>query len=253
MQADNLNEAIKLVNGTPYGLTSGLESLSKKEMDHWKNSVIAGNLYFNRSTTGAIVQRQPFGGVKASSFGFGMKAGGPNYIRQFINLKTKKRSLIEIEKEFKSIYKEHFSVETDCLKIRGQHNVFRYIKTNKIVVLTDHKTKKEDLEIVLLSCKITEVPYEIVSIDKNNTLGHQTIKRDKLISLLNTIDLKTRFRSLIQRLPEDFLRECHKKNISIYNRPPCTNGRFELLNYFREQSLSINFHRYGNLMGETNL
>lgn len=253
MQADNLKEAIKLVNGTPYGLTSGLESLSKKEVDHWKNRVIAGNLYVNRSTTGAIVQRQPFGGVKASSFGFGMKAGGPNYTRQFINLNTTKKSLIEIEKEFKSIYEDHFSKETDCSKIRGQHNVFRYIKANKIIILTDHKTKKEDLEIVLLSCKITEVPYEIVSTDKNNTLGHQTINRDKLISLLNTIDLKTRFRSLIQRLHEDFLRECHKKNISIYNRPPCTNGRFELLNYFSEQSLSINFHRYGNLMGETNL
>jgi RHH-type proline utilization regulon transcriptional repressor/proline dehydrogenase/delta 1-pyrroline-5-carboxylate dehydrogenase len=104
-----------------------------------------------------------------------------------------------------------------------------------------------------LSCKITKVPYEIVSTDKNNTLGHQIINRDKLINLLNTIDLKTRFRSLIQRLPEEFLRECHKKNISIYNRSPCTNGRFELLNYYREQSLSINFHRYGNLMGETNL
>ena len=253
MQADNLKEAIKLVNGTPYGLTSGLESLSKKEVDDWKNRVIAGNLYVNRSTTGAIVQRQPFGGVKASSFGFGMKAGGPNYIRQFINLKTKKSSLLKIENNFKTVYKEHFSRETDCSKIRGQHNIFRYIKANKIIILTDDKTKKEDLEIVLLSCKITKVPYEIVSTDKNNTLGHQIINRDKLISLLNTIDLKTRFRSLIQRLPEEFLRECYKKNISIYNRPPCTNGRFELLNYYREQSLSINFHRYGNLMGETNL
>ncbi len=40
----------------------------------------AGNLYVNRGITGAIVQRQPFGGWKRSSVGAGTKAGGPNYL-----------------------------------------------------------------------------------------------------------------------------------------------------------------------------
>lgn len=253
MKADNLDEAIKLVNGSYFGLTSGLESLSKKEVNHWKNKVRAGNLYANRSTTGAIVQRQPFGGIKASSFGFGMKAGGPNYIRQFINIKAKKSSSLEIERSFKTIYKEHFSKEKDYSKTRGQHNIFRYRKASKIIILINEKTKQEDLEIVLISCRVTQIPFELLSLNKNNKLTQKTISIDKLTSLLDHIDENTRFRSLIEKLPHEFMKECHQRNISIYNRTPCSNGRMELLNYFNEQSLSINFHRYGNLMGETNI
>src|SRR5690606_19291254 len=84
MKAANLQEAVKLANGVEYGLTSGLESLDSDEINYWKQHLMAGNLYVNRPTTGAIVQRQPFGGIKASSFGFGMKAGGQNYVLQFM-------------------------------------------------------------------------------------------------------------------------------------------------------------------------
>ncbi|MCA9258399.1 MAG: bifunctional proline dehydrogenase/L-glutamate gamma-semialdehyde dehydrogenase, partial [Planctomycetales bacterium] len=76
MCAHNLDEAINLVNETGYGLTSGLESLDDREHEQWQESVQAGNLYINRSTTGAIVYRQPFGGFGLSSVGPGVKAGG---------------------------------------------------------------------------------------------------------------------------------------------------------------------------------
>ena len=52
-----------------YGLTSGLHSLDVDEMHTWLRRIEAGNLYVNRVITGAIVQRQPFGGWKASLFG----------------------------------------------------------------------------------------------------------------------------------------------------------------------------------------
>ncbi len=80
-----LAEAIDLVNATGYGLTSGLESLDDREQQQWQAGLRAGNLYINRPTTGAIVLRQPFGGMGKSCFGPGMKAGGPNYVAQFIN------------------------------------------------------------------------------------------------------------------------------------------------------------------------
>ena len=76
----NLNEAIDLVNATGFGLTSGLESLDDREQMIWRSRIRAGNLYLNRPTTGAIVLRQPFGGMGKSAFGPGIKAGGPNYI-----------------------------------------------------------------------------------------------------------------------------------------------------------------------------
>ncbi|MGL5272868.1 MAG: bifunctional proline dehydrogenase/L-glutamate gamma-semialdehyde dehydrogenase, partial [Phocaeicola sp.] len=78
-RVEDLDEAIKLVNSLDYGLTSGLQSLDESEQAKWKNEIVAGNLYINRSITGAIVNRQPFGGMKLSAFGGGLKAGGPNY------------------------------------------------------------------------------------------------------------------------------------------------------------------------------
>jgi RHH-type proline utilization regulon transcriptional repressor/proline dehydrogenase/delta 1-pyrroline-5-carboxylate dehydrogenase len=80
MAAKNLDHAIDLVNATGYGLTSGLESLDDREQQVWQSRLRAGNLYINRSTTGAIVLRQPFGGMGKSAFGPGIKAGGPNYV-----------------------------------------------------------------------------------------------------------------------------------------------------------------------------
>ncbi|TWT78145.1 Bifunctional protein PutA [Posidoniimonas polymericola] len=86
MHAKNLRHAIELVNATGFGLTSGLESLDDREQQQWRETIRAGNLYINRSTTGAIVLRQPFGGMGKSNVGPGMKAGGPNYVAQFMNL-----------------------------------------------------------------------------------------------------------------------------------------------------------------------
>ncbi|HEY3392583.1 MAG TPA: proline dehydrogenase family protein [Lacipirellulaceae bacterium] len=80
MEARDLDDAIELVNATGYGLTSGLESLDDREQERWRERVRAGNLYINRPTTGAIVLRQPFGGMGKSSVGPGIKAGGPNYV-----------------------------------------------------------------------------------------------------------------------------------------------------------------------------
>jgi RHH-type proline utilization regulon transcriptional repressor/proline dehydrogenase/delta 1-pyrroline-5-carboxylate dehydrogenase len=80
MTAADLGEAIELVNDIPYGLTSGLHSLDPREIGQWVEGVEAGNLYVNRGITGAIVERQPFGGWKKSAVGPGTKAGGPNYL-----------------------------------------------------------------------------------------------------------------------------------------------------------------------------
>ncbi|MCU1546410.1 MAG: aldehyde dehydrogenase family protein [Homoserinimonas sp.] len=80
MHADSLDEAIDLQNATEFGLTAGIHSLDADEIATWLESAEAGNLYVNRGITGAIVQRQPFGGWKRSSVGTGAKAGGPNYL-----------------------------------------------------------------------------------------------------------------------------------------------------------------------------
>lgn len=80
MTADTLEEAIAIQNEIEYGLTAGLHSLDSAELAVWLETIQAGNLYVNRGITGAIVQRQPFGGWKKSAVGAGTKAGGPNYL-----------------------------------------------------------------------------------------------------------------------------------------------------------------------------
>ncbi|MEF2976453.1 bifunctional proline dehydrogenase/L-glutamate gamma-semialdehyde dehydrogenase [Subtercola sp. YIM 133946] len=82
MHAPTLAAAVELQNATDFGLTAGIHSLDAEEIDQWLGSVQAGNLYVNRGITGAIVQRQPFGGWKRSSVGASAKAGGPNYLLQ---------------------------------------------------------------------------------------------------------------------------------------------------------------------------
>ncbi|MGD8842247.1 MAG: bifunctional proline dehydrogenase/L-glutamate gamma-semialdehyde dehydrogenase [Gammaproteobacteria bacterium] len=89
MKAADLLEAIDLVNQTGYGLTSGLESLDQREQKTWVDGIRAGNLYVNRVTTGAIVLRQPFGGMGKSVFGPGIKAGGPNYVAQLMDFEDR--------------------------------------------------------------------------------------------------------------------------------------------------------------------
>ncbi|MFN3193495.1 MAG: bifunctional proline dehydrogenase/L-glutamate gamma-semialdehyde dehydrogenase [Aureliella sp.] len=81
----NLDEAIEMVHETGFGLTSGFESLDDREQARWTSRLQAGNLYLNRPTTGAIVLRQPFGGMGKSAFGPGIKAGGPNYVVPMMN------------------------------------------------------------------------------------------------------------------------------------------------------------------------
>ncbi|WP_431804413.1 proline dehydrogenase family protein [Microbacterium sp. bgisy203] len=80
MHASSLAEAIELQNAVAYGLTAGLYTQDPGDLATWLDGVEAGNLYVNRGITGAIVQRQPFGGWKRSSVGAGTKAGGPNYL-----------------------------------------------------------------------------------------------------------------------------------------------------------------------------
>ncbi|MBV8555335.1 MAG: aldehyde dehydrogenase family protein, partial [Planctomycetaceae bacterium] len=86
LRARDLQEALRIANGTPYALTGGLYSRSPAHIDRVKREFRVGNLYINRPITGALVDRQPFGGFKLS--GIGTKAGGPDYLLEFLLSRT---------------------------------------------------------------------------------------------------------------------------------------------------------------------
>jgi RHH-type proline utilization regulon transcriptional repressor/proline dehydrogenase/delta 1-pyrroline-5-carboxylate dehydrogenase len=81
-RARDFDEALALANDTAFALTAGLYSRSPSHIARAREELVCGNLYLNRTITGAIVGRQPFGGFKMS--GGGTKAGGREYLQNFL-------------------------------------------------------------------------------------------------------------------------------------------------------------------------
>jgi 1-pyrroline-5-carboxylate dehydrogenase len=86
IKAANFDDALVIANGTEYGLTGGLISSDRDRIERAKREFHVGNLYINRKITGALVGVQPFGGFNMS--GSNAKAGGPDYLRLFMEMKT---------------------------------------------------------------------------------------------------------------------------------------------------------------------
>ncbi len=86
LRAKDLDQALAIANGTEYALTGGVYSRSPAHIDRVRREFAVGNLYINRGITGALVDRQPFGGFKLS--GLVTKAGGADYLREFLIPRT---------------------------------------------------------------------------------------------------------------------------------------------------------------------
>jgi RHH-type proline utilization regulon transcriptional repressor/proline dehydrogenase/delta 1-pyrroline-5-carboxylate dehydrogenase len=86
LRASDLTEALRIADNTLYALTGGFYSRSPRNIERVRREFRVGNLYINRKITGAIVDRQPFGGARMS--GVGAKAGGPDYLLNFLNPRT---------------------------------------------------------------------------------------------------------------------------------------------------------------------
>uniref|UniRef100_UPI002869E35C aldehyde dehydrogenase family protein n=1 Tax=Deinococcus sp. TaxID=47478 RepID=UPI002869E35C len=86
IRAKDWQDALDIANSTEYGLTGGVCSRDRARLEQARREFEAGNLYFNRKITGAIVGVQPFGGYNMS--GTDSKAGGPDYLANFMQLKT---------------------------------------------------------------------------------------------------------------------------------------------------------------------
>ncbi len=90
--AASLDQAIEILNGVDYALTGGLISRSPQNIARIREEAEVGNLYINRSITGSLVGRQPFGGYRLS--GVGAKAGGPDYMLNFLEPVTQTENLM---------------------------------------------------------------------------------------------------------------------------------------------------------------
>jgi 1-pyrroline-5-carboxylate dehydrogenase len=91
IKAADFDDALTIANGTEFGLTGGLYSTSEENISRAERDFNVGNLYINRKITGALVGIQPFGGFNMS--GSNAKAGGPDYLRLFMEMKSVTRRL----------------------------------------------------------------------------------------------------------------------------------------------------------------
>ena len=247
---DTLEEAVALVNGLDYGLTSGLQSLDEQEQRYWKNHIEAGNLYINRGITGAVVNRQPFGGMKLSAFGPGLKAGGPNYCMQFMTITDKPDSRTDYRQSYAEWYEREFKHARNIQpKIRGEQNVFRYLplKRGMVFRLFGDETL-EQIQMVQLAAQTVGTPLTI-SVDSSHPLFSQltgNIKQESQTSFVSSIKNYERIRTISRQVPDEVFTAAAFADRYIAQSLPVRNGRVELALYIKEQSISNEYHRYGS-------
>jgi len=234
MRAGSLPEAVEWQNATDYGLTAGLHSLDPDEISWWKDQVQAGNLYVNRPITGAIVQRQPFGGWKKSCIGPGAKAGGPNYVLSLCRLSEGENRT----NDYEQVWKDHFSVGHDPSELRCESNVFRY-RPCRGVILRLATRDQLTIDRAQLASKITGAPL-ILSIASEES-------DEQLIARLPSLAKKAEFLRTVSVPSDQLLSAAYAAGLNWINAPVMASGRIELARWLREQSVSETRHRYGQL------
>ena len=247
---DTLEEAVDLVNSLDYGLTSGLQSLDEQEQKYWKNHIKAGNLYINRGITGAVVNRQPFGGMKLSAFGPGLKAGGPNYCTQFMYITDKPGSTTDYKQSYAAWYEKEFKHARNIQpKIRGEQNVFRYLPVDGGMVLRLFGDETlEQVQMVQLAAQTVGTQL-IVSMDAANPLFAQLEgekKQENMAAFLESIKNYGRVRVISSRMPDVVREAAANYDKYIACAAPVKDGRIELALYIQEQSIANEYHRYGS-------
>ncbi len=240
MRARDLDHAIELQNGVPYGLTAGIHSLQEEEVNRWLERVQAGNLYVNRAITGAIVQRQPFGGWKRSSIGPGAKAGGPNYTRLFTtSTDDAPLDAANGERSYREAWASHFSVAHDPSRLRVEKNIFRY-RPCRGVVLRFNAVNHLAERLARLAAEITGSPLEI------SRTGEES--EEAFIARIPELARRAEFLRTEDTPSDGILRAAHAAGLNWINAPISGVGRLELTRWMREQAVSITRHRYGNVL-----
>lgn len=278
---EDLKQGIDFVNSSEYGLTSGLQSLDEDEQELWKDTLEAGNLYINRGITGAIVNRQPFGGMKRSAFGGGIKAGGVNYVSCFVEFEEKNNlqsvasvcplsDLVQDEvsksrlnfatANYTEVYKAEFSEGRDVNYIYGESNVFRYLPLNKVALRVRVQDDLCDVLLSMLAASIASVDLTVsVSADDPKSqklewalpmVKNANIQVQSESEFLNGMDRYDRIRTCSSDLSDEFYAKAAKLGKHIASNKPLVEGRLELLHYLKEQSIAFEYHRYGSIFDE---
>jgi RHH-type proline utilization regulon transcriptional repressor/proline dehydrogenase/delta 1-pyrroline-5-carboxylate dehydrogenase len=274
MTARNLSDAIALQNAVDYGLTAGLHSLDVVEINDWLARVQAGNLYVNRTITGAIVQRQPFGGWKRSAIGPTAKAGGPNYVNTMSDFTSRPsihrevvrdKQLLQIlslaagsglnDDELQALLRgmqsdisaarDYFARKVDPSGLRSEINTFRYLRSDCELRINSTATNYESWRTLV---SLAVVGGTVSAFDIPSRLKKPLHKLGVKIAIESDSSWLERMQSHVGRIrmvgkveaitADSPLANCE---IALYE-----SGYLELLPYFKEQAVTITAHRFGN-------
>ena len=277
--ADSLDDAIEIQNEVDYGLTAGLHSLERSEIEKWVASVQAGNLYVNRGITGAIVRRQPFGGWKKSSVGAGTKAGGPNYL---VGLSDWTSSPATVAAPLSPVvqrildgaadlltgdmaflarslgsdavaWRDEFAAARDVSGLDPERNWLRYVPV-PVTVRFEDATVAHLLRVtaagVLAGATVDvsaagRLDDEVVTLLRGAGVHVAIHDAAAWTARLNTC-APTRVR-LLGGSREAFARHSSGRvDLKLYAQPVVEAGRIEMLTFLQEQAVAATAHRFGS-------
>jgi RHH-type transcriptional regulator, proline utilization regulon repressor / proline dehydrogenase / delta 1-pyrroline-5-carboxylate dehydrogenase len=279
MTAPNLQAAIALQNSVDYGLTAGIHSLDDVEVSDWLARVQAGNLYVNRGITGAIVQRQPFGGWKRSAIGPTTKAGGPNYLlslTKFASAEAKHEeeiqnafveaalalaaeseltdaqmaSLLRSAQSDQQALRERFGKATDVTGLAVERNVLRYHRSGCSLRISSSADDYSQWRSAISALSLGSVELSAFDVPKRlrkvlNKAGISVrIESDE--AWLSRIQAPARWRYVGSKLQINAGSTLANCELTIYDNPVTESGVVELLPYLKEQAVSVTAHRFGN-------
>jgi len=282
MTAGSLTEAIDIVNDIDYGLTSGLHSLDEDEIQQWLASIQAGNVYVNRGTTGAIVQRQPFGGWKKAAVGAGSKAGGPNYL---VGLSEWTDAPVSTARELDALatgavgalaatgdadadiawlrgalatdldaWADEFGVVRDATGLSTEQNALRY-QAVPVTVRFEGDRVAELIRVVAAGrrarARVTVSTATALPGAVATWLGTQDVTvatEDAAAWAAHAQRLAARG-SRVRLIGATAAATAEAVNgspsLAIYANPVVSAGRVEILTFLREQAVSVTAHRFG--------
>lgn len=280
MTAKTLDEGIELVNRIDYGLTSGLHSLDEDEIGRWLARVQAGNLYVNRGTTGAIVQRQPFGGWKKAAVGAGTKAGGPSYLIGLTEWEdapvaaappgdavsraavTAAQGLDADETAWLhgalttdvAVWDAEFGAVRDVTGLTTEQNALRY-QAVPVTIRLDRARVAETIRVLAAGIRTgahlalstsealpSSVAAWLVAAGVQLSVEDDAAWAARAARLART---GGRIRLVGATVAETAAHTGGSPAVAIYGGPVTSAGRIEMLPFLREQAVSISAHRFG--------
>lgn len=283
MRADSLDHAIELQNAVEYGLTAGIHSLDTAEVETWLDRVDAGNLYVNRSITGAIVERQPFGGWKKSTVGLGSKAGGPNYLMMLGTWTDKAAASVAatsawVDRALESdreAWDTEFGVAHDPNGFEAEANILRYRPCPVILRVSagveGHSTEVSELEAQMRRCALAaarvgapiewsvdeDVFPQVKRVIEETRAGVEDGLMAPEVDVSDAATFAARLDAvsdpmgvrvrMIGDVPQELVEVAASHiNVTLITEPVTVSGRVEQRYYVREQAVSMTMHRFGN-------